>query len=387
MDWLLRRGQTMVARGMHSACVIVDLLGEGGQAEVFRARVGDQEYALKWYRKEYLAADHRLWERLKTSIAAGSPTDRFLWPFDLVSLPHTQEYGGYLMPIRPPEFVSVADITSEGKVETSFRALMTLGYEMADSFMKLHALGMCYRDINYGNFFFHPKTGEIRIADTDNVDVNLKPGSILGTPWFMAPEVGRREMLPNSMTDRYSMAVLLFNLLMIGHPLKGKRENELPYVDQDRDGAHRLCCVDPVFVFDPDNDSNRPVAGIHTGVLNYWPVFPESLHALFITTFTKGLSDPEARVMDKEWRKELSGLRDSIFECKNCEAENFFVVDRVKRRLPLNACWSCGQVPEPPARMRITGSHGAKLVMLSRGAQLFAHHLEGDEYNFMTPLA
>jgi serine/threonine protein kinase len=258
---------------------------------------------------------------------------------------------------------------------------------MADSFMKLHALGMCYRDINYGNFFFHPKTGEIRIADTDNVDVNLKPGSILGTPWFMAPEVVRRETLPNSMTDRYSMAVLLFNLLMIGHPLKGRRENELPYLDQDRDGSHRLCCVDPVFVFDPNNESNRPVAGIHTGVLNYWPVFPESLHALFITTFTQGLSDPEARVMDKEWRKELSGLRDSIFECPKCEAENFFVVDRVKRRLPLNACWSCGQVPEPPARMRITGAHGAKLVMMSRGAQLFAHHLEGDEYNFMAPLA
>ena len=114
-------------------------------------------------------------------------------------------------------------------------ALLTLGLEMPDSFMKLHALGICYRDSNYGNFFFHPTTGEIRIADTDNVDVNMRPGSILGTPGFMALEVGRREALPNSMSDRFSMAVSLFNLLMMGHPLKGKRESELPFDEQDRD--------------------------------------------------------------------------------------------------------------------------------------------------------
>jgi DNA-binding helix-hairpin-helix protein with protein kinase domain len=386
MDWLLKRGQMLVARGMQSACIIQDLLGEGGQAEVYRARVGDQDYALKWYRPEYLHADRRLWERLKTAINTGTPTDRFLWPFDLVSLPHHPEYGGYLMPIRPPEFVSVVEIT-RGRVDTTFRSLMTLGYEMAHSFMKLHALGMCYRDINYGNFFFHPATGEIRIADTDNVDVNMKPGGILGTPGFMAPEVGRGHMLPNSMTDRFSMAVLLYCLLMMGHPLKGKRELELPFDEADRDGTLRLCCTSPVFVYDPVNDSNRPVKGIHDVMMSYWPIYPKSLHALFTESFTRGLHDPEARVMDKEWCREMSMLRDSIFECSHCEAENFFNLDRVKMKQPLDPCWSCGRVPQLPARMRITSPHGARLVMLSRGAQLFPHHLGGDEYNFSTVLA
>jgi DNA-binding helix-hairpin-helix protein with protein kinase domain len=371
----------LVARGMHSACIIQDLLGEGGQAEVYRVRVGDMEYALKWYRKEYVSADRRLWERLKTSINAGMPTDRFLWPFDLVSMPQTQEYGGYLMPIRPPEFISVLDVINR-QAEPTFRSLMTLGFELADSFMKLHALGMCYRDINFGNFFFHPITGEVRIADTDNVDVNMKPGGILGTPGFMAPEVGRGQMLPNSMTDRFSMAVLLFRLLMIGHPLMGRRETELAYDEKDPYGTQRLCCVHPVYVYDPVDESNRPMAGAHDVMINFAKVFPESLHCLFRESFTKGLHDPEARVMDKEWCREMSGLRDSIFECPNCEAENFFNIDRVKRKQPLNACWACGRVPPPPPRMRISGSHGARLVVLSKGAQLFPHHVEGDEYNF-----
>ena len=32
---------------------------------MYRAQIGDQDYALKWYRKEYVHADRRLWERLK----------------------------------------------------------------------------------------------------------------------------------------------------------------------------------------------------------------------------------------------------------------------------------------------------------------------------------
>ncbi len=91
--------------------------------------------------------------------------------------------------------------------------------------------------------------------------------------------------------------------------------------------------------------------------------------------------------MDKEWRREMVSLRDSMFECPDCEAENFFNIDRVKRKQPLDACWSCGRVPKLPPRMRISGKHEPILVVLGKGAQLFPHHLEGDEYNFTTVLA
>jgi hypothetical protein len=37
--------------------------------------------------------------------------------------------------------------------------------------------------------------------------------------------------------------------------------------------------------------------------------------------------------------------------------------------------------------MRMSTGYGSQLVMLSAGAQLFAHHLEGDTYNFSAPLA
>src|ERR1700753_3294096 len=322
MERMLKRGQVLIARNRESAAVIEDTLGDGGEAEVYRARIGDAHYALKWYRPEYLAADPRLWERLKVAISSGSPTEQFLWAFDLVSHPRSNAYGGYLMPIKTPDFVNMADLLRR-QAEPSFRALSIVGFSLANSFLKLHAAGLCYRDINFGNVFFNPDTGDIRIADTDNVDVNLKPGGIKGTPSFMAPEVAKEEVRPNSMSDRFSLAVVLYQILMIGHPLKGKREQDLPCEPSDPDGSMRMCTEDPVFVFDPSNTSNRPIAGVHDLMLKLWEIYPQSLRDLFIRAFTRGVRDPEARIMENEWRREMCTIRDSIFECE-CGAENFF---------------------------------------------------------------
>ena len=124
------------------------------------------------------------------AISSGTPTEQFLWPFDLVSYPRSNAYGGYLMPIKTPEFVSMADLMRR-QTEPTFRALTMVGFSLAHSFLKLHAAGLCYRDINFGNVFFNPDDGDIRIADNDNVDVNLKPGSIKGTPEFHGARGGQ----------------------------------------------------------------------------------------------------------------------------------------------------------------------------------------------------
>ena len=61
----------------------------------------------------------------------------------------------------------------------------------------------------------------------------------MGTWGFMAPEVGRREADPSAMTDRFSLAVLLFYIFMLGHPLKGRLEMELSFQADDPDGSRR----------------------------------------------------------------------------------------------------------------------------------------------------
>jgi DNA-binding helix-hairpin-helix protein with protein kinase domain len=386
MEGMLKRGQALIARNMQSAVEIEDALGEGVRAEVYRARIGNAHYALKWYRPEYLAGDPKLWERLKAAIGGGTPTEQFLWPFDLVSHPRSNTFGGYLMPIRSPEFIGLVDLMRR-QAEPSFCALSLMGFNLAHSFLKLHAAGLCYRDINLGNVFFNPGTGDIRLGDTDNVDVNLTPGSIKGTPGFMAPEVANGGVEPNAAGDRYSLAVLLFFIFLAGHPLKGKRELALPDDAADPDQSRRLCALDPVFIFDPHDESNRPQPGVHDNPLQLWPIYPGSLRKLFTRAFTVGLYDPDARVMENEWRKEMCALRDAIFYCPSCGAENFFDLELARQKKALGPCRGCHLALGNPPRMRLRAANGSQLVTLRRGAQLFAHHLEGDLYNFENPLA
>jgi hypothetical protein len=91
--------------------------------------------------------------------------------------------------------------------------------------------------------------------------------------------------------------------------------------------------------------------------------------------------------MENEWRKEMCALRDAIFLCPQCGAENFFDLELLRQKKALEPCWGCGSVLSTPPRMRMGAAYGSQLVMLSPGAQLFAHHLEGDTYNFESALA
>src|ERR1051325_1345529 len=95
-------------------------------------------------------------------------------------------------------FRSIVDLMKR-RIEPSFRALATAGLELANSYLQLHARGLCYRDISFGNAFFDPYTGEILICDNDNVTVdNQSHSAVYGTPRFMAPEIVRGEPVPST---------------------------------------------------------------------------------------------------------------------------------------------------------------------------------------------
>lgn len=363
-------------------CEVEQYLGGGGQGEVYRAKLSGQAVALKWYFPHYLTQDERLRERLEMAISGGTPSDRFLWPSDIASSPDISAFG-YVMPLREERFKGIVDLMKR-RVEPSFRALATAGFELAHNYLQLHSRGLCYRDINFGNVFFDPKSGEIRICDNDNVDVNGRRGPIGGTPRFMAPEIVRGDAAPSTQTDLFSLAVLLFYMFVIHHPLEGA--NELKIHSFDLPAMRRLYGTHPIFIFDPENDSNRPVEGYHDNAIAYWPIYPEFFKKLFIRSFTDGLHDPQhGRVREGEWRPAMIRLRDSIIYCPNCSAENFYDTDVMKAtggKPP--SCWSCNREVKLPFRIRI----GKNIIMLNSDTKLFPHHLdEQKNYDFSVTMA
>lgn len=379
MEHILKNGQEAVTTPSHLKCVVEDFLGGGGQGEVYRANLVGKSVALKWYFPESATPLQR--EVLDVLIDKGPPNDRFLWPMELTEAAGIEGFG-YVMPLREARFRSIVDLMRR-RIDPSFRALTTAGYYLADSYLLLHAKGLCYRDISFGNVFFDPQVGDVLICDNDNVSVHGDEKSgVLGTPRFMAPEVVCGRDLPSAHTDLYSLAVLLFYMFMIHHPLEGKKELEIHAFDLP--AMTRLYGEEPVFIFDPNDASNSPDDRYHKNAVLLWAIYPQSIKRLFIQAFTDGIRDPiNGRVREGQWRSAIVRLRDSIMYCGSCGSENFYDSEGVKTGTTA-PCWNCKKQVILPYRIRL----GNRIVMLNRDTELFPHHLDDHrEYDFSRPLA
>ena len=135
------------------------------------------------------------------------------------------------------------------------------------------------------------------ICDNDNVtpDGKKNSGNIGGKPGYMAPEIVRGESHPNSLTDCHSLAVILFKLFCRHDPLMGEQYVKSVCITEKRE--FELYGLSPVFIFDPNNATNRPVQGVHPNPIKLWPVYPAFLQEAFIKSFSEGMKNPNARLM------------------------------------------------------------------------------------------
>jgi DNA-binding helix-hairpin-helix protein with protein kinase domain len=381
MNEVLKAGQTVRTTTSGMDCRVEALLGGGSQGEVYRAMLAERAVALKWYLPASATPEQRT--AIEGLVQTGPPDGRFLWPLELAEAEGVPGFG-YVMPLREPRYRGIVDLMKR-RIEPTFRALATAGLHLADSYLQLHAKGLCYRDISFGNVFFDPDSGDVLICDNDNVGVDgqTKVG-VLGTPRFMAPEVVRGEALPSTQTDLFSLAVLLFYIFMVHHPLEGAREAAIKCLDLP--AMTRLYGLEPVFIFDPADESNRPVPGCHDNALAFWPLYPRFLRELFTRAFTDGIRDPQyGRVRESEWRGAMVRLRDSIIYCPSCAAENFYDPEALRESGGrLAVCWACQAELRLPPRLRL----GRHVVVLNHDTQLFPHHLdEQRRYDFSQPAA
>jgi serine/threonine protein kinase len=382
---MLRIGQTVHLRFSGLPCVIQEFVGEGGQGEVYRAHLpSGTDIAVKWFSMPYVKKrDPRIEQRLTELIDLEMDFEEFIWPFDLSDAPGVPAFG-YAMPWCKENFKPVLKLINE-KPQPTFRALAMAGFRLANAFNHLHSDskigGRCYRDISDSNVRVDPVTSHIRILDNDNVDITGTPGPMAGTVSYQAPEIVLKQSFANVYTDLHSLAVILFRLLLVDHPLQGENENRI------MGDLVELYGRNPVFVFDPNNASNRPIPKIHTTALLFWSIFPKFIKDLFEQAFTAGLRNPGKRVVEVQWREALVRFCDSIFEC-DCEdgTENFYDLGAIRSSSGLGTCWNCKKPLAPPPRM-VFDENYENVVTLTPKTQLFPHHILKTMYDFSLPLA
>lgn len=368
----LKTGQKILAAGNHPVDTVARFLGSGGQGEVYELTATTRPLAFKRYHTSVVRNDVRLSKRLERAIANGPPDERFLWPLALAGAEHEQDGVGIIMPMRDARFRSMKDLIAAPprRINPKLAARATACLRIADSFMHLHACGLCYQDISFGNLFLDPATGDIAICDNDNVDVNGAPPSVYGTRKFMAPEIVRREAMPSTQTDLYSMAVMFYYILFAWHPLDGKAEAETLVLDADAEMS--LYGTQPRFMFDPNDSTNGPVPGYHDVIVRRWQALTGELRALFLRSFTSGLLRPDQRVMETEWREAFFHMRDMIVSCDGCGFEHAIEHDPKGISAAGFSCLACGRPIGLPATLTI----GSSRIALTPGAHVLRGHIE-----------
>jgi DNA-binding helix-hairpin-helix protein with protein kinase domain len=334
-------------------------LGTGGQGTVYEGTTDDgRKVAIKWYLPAF--QNRGLRESIGELVAKKAPSRHFLWPDDLVV--NGDEFG-YIMRLRPPEFANLTAVLKR-RVKLTFRELVVAASQTVSAFKELQATGLFYRDISDGNLFLNPRTGDVLICDNDNVGSSRTPNTVLGTARYMAPEIVRGEKGPSALTDSFSMAVLLFLLLMNDHPLQGAKESQIHVFDAA--AMRRIYGTSPVFIFDPVDASNRPVPGLHLNAPLFWQIYPKPIRDIFTRVFTEGLHEQGKRPSFGEWQAALAAAEDAIVVCQ-CGRQNFVDDGPVR-------CWGCKRAVALPMRLVVGGR---RTVMLNTDTVLYDRHITG----------
>lgn len=310
---------------------IIKELGRGGQGIVYLVEVCGEKKALKWYLN---APDDKFYRNLDQNIASGAPSDAFLWPEYLTE--KQQGSYGYIMKLRPQNYYEFGNFLLAKVSFKSFTAMLSAAMKICDGFMMLHRFGYSYQDLNDGNFFIDPQTGDVLICDNDNVMPQGEKSGIMGKARYMAPEIVAGG-IPDKYSDRFSLSVILFMLFYANHPFEGAKVVACPCMTEAFE--KKFYGSEALFIYDPTDKSNLPVRGIHQNVIRRWPVFPQMLRDAFIEEFSKEkLQDPSTRMIEQNWKKIISSVRDCLVVCQHCAEETFVNVSD-----STDKCMNCGK--------------------------------------------
>ncbi len=298
-----------------SSVTVKKKLGEGGQGAVYVVENSSgEQYALKWYTSPYLINNNDFYNRLRELCQRNAPADNFLWPRQLA----VRQLGsyGYVMDLRPPGYNELGDffrVSLHPEARFSSRQVqLHAALGIVNAFRRLHAVGLCYKDLNDGNFFINPRNGKVMICDNDNVTANNTKSEISGKARYMAAEVVNGQA-PNTASDIFSLAIILYRIFMIDHPFEGQNTLKACLTE---DMQKKVYGSDMVFCFDPTVDINRPDKKNHTNSIYNWSATPKEMRDLFTKALSrKAVVYPNQRVSELEWRKLLLKMRASILLC------------------------------------------------------------------------
>lgn len=381
---------------------IIEKIGKGGFGVVWKVkRVSDGTiFAFKFFEEsddvKMKLAHNQIRRNIDNLIkrpikySDGSYLKGFVRPIEMVSNAAGKKGFGYIMDyVEVKKYATIYkawkrhDVYGPDALETC-----ALCKAIAHVFDKIHASGRGYKDISEGNLCFEPSTGRIFVMDCDNVAAgNVK--TVFGTPKYVAPEVYETEY-PNSISDRYSMSVFFYRLLVGGYPLEGQKTVSYMMKNGVSDDviavAKKLYSEEALFAFDEKDQSNRIVnitdPSIHQDDIETWKIqahcwniLPDKIKALFQRVFSENLKGDakDRRPTENQWIDAFDDvIQNSLVKCK-CGKHNF---------VGSGYCSFCQKkLPAPPPPKKVIPENAVKYKVVSGkgGKEIFTDKLDGSD--------
>ena len=286
-------------------------------------------------------------EREKWRAFIEYPVDirQFLWPVDLVELPENNRLAWVFKERPMPKRRPIKDLLylppsrlgwKNERVMRTVRSLLT-------AFGELHAGGYVYHAFDIRTIYVEDKTDEVvvdfshamarHLFRADHRDIVYKDDVLIEyqPPW--ADYLEKPIAVSSLYDDYYSIAAMLFKLMVGLLPYQGKStggyynrlrnplNDDSVYYEQmmrqyflrdapDSAGSRGKERAIPVFVFDPDDDSNAIGEFSEDELLTErWEELPGEIREMFLKTFSKDNSRlaPERRTLYSagEWLSAL----------------------------------------------------------------------------------
>lgn len=306
---------------------------DGGQGKLYLSR--DRQHVIKLYHHQdraRLPALQKIIGELNVTRNDPSAVSLFAWINGIVRYPSLgvrMRNVNYELPHRdltwwlsPRSFKKVPEVMRGNWFDRT-----CVASELARIAWKLHGVGLCHSDFSGNNFLVNVAQRRAVLIDLDGLVVpDVLPPIMLGTTDYMAPEIvkaqmrGVRDIRPTIQTDLHSLAVLIYQLLLMRHPLRGPKVHDPE--DSERDEQLALG-EKALYTEDPDDRSNRPKDPFRGAWL-----LGEEVEDLMRRAFTLGLRDPSKRPTAALWHEALRRMEDQHLPCFNpqCEGKAFILL-------------------------------------------------------------
>lgn len=235
-----------------------------------------------------------------------------LWPLDFFE--DADGTFGYITNPISSEFVPLKNYINDSKRFKNWSVSCAAALELVWIFYSLHALGYCFFNMTNEDIFINRSTGRVILGGTEWL------GDQRNTTWSRGKEIsvlvhplyflGKKQ--PDLITDEYLLSVLLFEILCLQHPLEGHEVARCPVLRDE--GLNKFYGTEPLFIFDRENDSNRPVKGVHLNVSRLWDYCPECIKNNFYHAFSQVVMTGNVEgVSVTSWYHTLDYVRSSVF--------------------------------------------------------------------------